>query len=404
MNSRLAHLQPYPFQRLAQLFEGTTPPADKSPIRLSIGEPKHAAPQMVIDSLKGSLENISHYPLTRGQDDLREAMAAWANRRFQLDNQPVDPNRHILPVAGTREALFSIAQAIIDTDNQGSNGKPVIICPNPFYQIYEGAAILAGAEPWFINTTAETGYKMDFSQVPGSIWARTQMVYVCSPGNPTGAVMNRGEFSALIDLAEQHDFIIVSDECYSEIYFDEATPPVGLLQVAAERNIKDFRRCLAFHSLSKRSNLPGLRSGFVAGDGELLKAYLQYRTYHGSTLSPPVQTASCLAWNDEQHVRDNRQAYRAKFDAVLEILEPVLDVSRPDAGFYLWPRTPVSDTEFARGLWNSEHVMVLPGQFLSRDTGTGNPGANHVRLALVATLEECIEAAKRIRRFTESLI
>lgn len=404
MNSRLAHLQPYPFQKLTQLFEGINPPEDKLPIRLSIGEPRHAAPQMVLESLSASLSTLAHYPLTRGQGNLREAIANWANRRFHLDEQPLDPVRHVLPVAGTREALFSIAQTVVDADGAKDPAeKPVVICPNPFYQIYEGAALLAGAEPYFINTTAETGHKMDFSQVPAAIWARTQMLYACSPGNPTGAVMNRDDLNQLLDLAEQHDFIIVADECYSEIYFDEAEPPLGLLQVAAERGIDDYRRCLVFHSLSKRSNLPGLRSGFVAGDGELMKHYLQYRTYHGCTLSPPVQNASIHAWNDEQHVRDNRAQYRAKFDAVLEILAPVLPVNRPEAGFYLWPETPISDTDFARGLWQQEHVMVLPGQYLSRDTAAGNPGQNHVRMALVATIEECVDAAQRIRRFVETL-
>ncbi|MBE9515516.1 MAG: succinyldiaminopimelate transaminase [Proteobacteria bacterium] len=404
MNSRLAHLQPYPFQRLAQLFEGCTPPEDKSPIRLSIGEPKHPAPQTVLDSLSDSLSTVASYPLTRGQEGLREAIANWANRRFSLDRLPLDPARHILPVAGTREALFSIAQTVVDADGSSDPAKkPVVICPNPFYQIYEGAAVLAGAEPYFINTTAETDYKMDFSQVPDDIWARTQLVYACSPGNPTGAVMNRDDLSQLLDLASQHDFIIVADECYSEIYFDGTEPPLSLLQVAAERGIDDYRRCLVFHSLSKRSNLPGLRSGFVAGDGELMKHYLQYRTYHGCTLSPPVQTASAVAWNDEAHVHDNREQYQQKFDVVLEILSPVLPVTRPEAGFYLWTQTPISDTEFARGLWQQEHVMVLPGQYLSRDTASGNPGQNHVRMALVATVEECVEAAQRIRHFVNNL-
>lgn len=401
MNSRLAHLQPYPFQKLAQLFAGISPPEDKTPIRLSIGEPKHPAPQLVLDSLAQNLDSIASYPLTRGQDKLREAIAGWCNRRFSLEKQPLDPARHVLPVAGTREALFSIAQAVIDSSC--TDDKPAVICPNPFYQIYEGAALLAGAEPWFINTTAETGYKMDFSQVPDPVWSRTQLVYTCSPGNPTGAVMDADDLNQLLDLANEHDFIIVADECYSEIYFDESAPPPGILQVAAQRGLDDYRRCLAFHSLSKRSNLPGMRSGFVAGDGLLMQYYLQYRTYHGCTLSPPVQIASIEAWNDETHVQENREQYRKKFAAVLDILSPVLPVKRPQAGFYLWTETPVSDTEFARGLWQQEHVMVLPGQYLSRDTATGNPGANHVRMALVANMEECIEAANRIRRFVESL-
>lgn len=400
MNPRLDRLQPYPFQRLAGLTAGITPPADKPRISLSVGEPKHAAPAAVLDTLRSNLDSLAQYPATRAQPDLRAAAAGWANRRFALDAQALDPERHVLPVAGTREALFSFAQAVIDNT---CPAKPVVVCPNPFYQIYEGATLLAGAEPYYLNTTTETAYKPDFSQVPVDIWQRTQLVYVCTPGNPTGAVMSEAELGALLDLADEHDFIVASDECYSEIYFDEAAPPPGLLQVAARRGVTDYRRSVVFHSLSKRSNLPGLRSGFVAGDGEVLAKYLQYRTYHGATISPPAQAASITAWRDEVHVLKNREAYRRKFDAVLDILSPVLAVERPDAGFYLWPRVPTDDETFTRELLAQENVMVLPGSYLSRDTHGGNPGRNHVRLALVATLEECIEAATRIRRFVESL-
>ena len=400
MNPRLARLHPYPFQKLASLFAGTTAPTDKSGISLAIGEPKHAAPSAVLEEIKRQLHGLSTYPSTQGVRGLREAIAEWATRRFALDRVALDPDRHVLPVSGTREALFSIVQAVIDTDVVA---RPVVIMPNPFYQIYEGAALLAGAEPYYLNTTPATGFKMDFSQVPADIWARTQLVFVCSPGNPTGTVLTHADWVQLIALAEQHDFVIAADECYSEIYFDETAPPVGLLEVANALEVKDFRRCLAFHSLSKRSNLPGLRSGFVAGDGEIMRRYLLYRTYLGNGLSPVVQAASVVAWRDESHVRDNRAQYRAKFAAVLDILQPVLDVSAPDAGFYLWPVTPNDDQTFARELYAQEYVSVLPGSYLSREAHGTNPGDRRARLALVAPLTDCIEAAQRIRRYAETL-
>ena len=307
----------------------------------------------------------------------------------------------MLPVAGTREALFSIAQAVVD--RKAHADQPVVISPNPFYQIYEGAALLAGARCFFLKTIEENDYRMDFARVPEDVWPQVQLVYICSPGNPTGKVMDRAELTHLIELAHKHNFLIASDECYSEIYFDEAKPPLGLLQVANELGIDDYRNCLVFHSLSKRSNLPGLRSGFVAGDGAVLAQYLQYRTYHGCALPPPTQAASVAAWSDEAHVVENRALYRKKFDAVLKILAPVLDVKKPEAGFYLWPKLPLDDEAFTRELYARENVLALPGSYLSRATAGGNPGTNRVRLALVAGHDECIEAAQRIRNYVESL-
>jgi N-succinyldiaminopimelate aminotransferase len=397
MNPHLSRLQPYPFERLAALKAGITPPADLHPIALSIGEPRHPTPALITETLIEHLHGLSVYPTTRGGDALRMAIARWAERRFALGDGGLDAQRQVLPVNGTREALFAFAQAVIEPGPEAA-----VLMPNPFYQIYEGAALLAGAEPVFLNTTAASGYTPDFDAVSAEQWRRCQLLYVCSPGNPTGAVLDIGTLQNLIRLADEHDFIIASDECYSEIYLDEARPPAGLLQAAAAMGRHDYRRCVVFHSLSKRSNAPGLRSGFVAGDADILQAFLLYRTYHGCAMSLAVQAASEKAWQDEAHVRANRDAYREKFAAVLEILQPVLAVSAPPASFYLWPEVPGSDTDFARELFAQEHVTVLPGSFLSRDTATGNPGAGHVRLALVAPLEDCIEAARRIRRFVEA--
>jgi N-succinyldiaminopimelate aminotransferase len=399
MNPKIAALHRYPFEKLADLLKGITPPAEKSAISLSIGEPKHAAPAFVLEEIRAHLNTISGYPVTKGIAELRQACAAWATRRFQLNRIALDPERHVLPVAGTREALFSIVQAVVDTSKE----RPVVILPNPFYQIYEGAVLLAGAEPYYLNTLPARGYRMDFSSVPDSVWRRTQLVFICTPGNPTGAVMSREDLVGLIELAERHDFLIASDECYSELYFDEAQPPPGLLQIANELGIDDYRRCLVFHSLSKRSNVPGLRSGFVAGDGDVMKEYLRYRTYHGPTLPVFTQKASIKAWNDEQHVRANRDLYRAKFDAVLEIIAPVLNVERPEAGFYLWPETPVDEERFTQALYQKENVLVLPGSYLSREAQGINPGQRRVRMALVASLAECVDAAQRVRRVVESL-
>jgi N-succinyldiaminopimelate aminotransferase len=397
MNSRLAGLQPYPFQKLAELIRGLTPPSGKSAIRLSMGEPQHAAPSFVLEALRANLNGLSHYPVTKGSIELRQSIANWANRRFKLKKSPLDPERHVLPCAGTREALFSIAQAVID--RRAHAEQPVAIMPNPFYQIYEGAALLAGARPYFLNTVATNHYRMDFTRIPAEVWKQVQLVYICTPGNPTGTVLRHADLAHLLELAERHDFLIASDECYSEIYFDEDNPPPGLLQVAHDLGIADYRRCLVFHSLSKRSNLPGLRSGFVAGDGAALDHYSQYRTYQGCALPPPTQAASITAWNDETHVRANRAQYRAKFDAVLEILGPEMKVEKPEASFYLWPETPQDDETFTRELYARENVLVLPGSYLSRDAQGTNPGHKRVRMALVASQEECVEAAKRIRSY-----
>ncbi|MFN2309475.1 MAG: succinyldiaminopimelate transaminase [Gammaproteobacteria bacterium] len=398
MNPDLQRLLPYPFERLAQLKTGITPPAGLAPVNLSIGEPKHQPPHFVAEQLISHLHGLASYPLTRGSDELRATIGAWLTRRFALPAGSIDPARHVVPVNGTREALFAFAQAVIDRSR-----APRVVMPNPFYQIYEGAALLAGAEPWFLNTLAATGYKPDFAAVPAQVWERCQLIYICTPGNPSGAVLDSAELQQLIELADRHDFVIASDECYSELYPDESHPPTGLLAAAAAMGRTDYRRCVVFHSLSKRSNLPGLRSGFVAGDAEVLAGFLRYRTYHGCSMPPATQAASIAAWRDESHVRENRELYRKKFAAMLDILGTVLDVRAPDASFYLWPRTPIDDAEFARGLFAQQNVTVLPGSYLSRDAHGGNPGRNHVRMALVAPLEECIEAARRLRTYVQSL-
>jgi len=400
MNARLAELQPYPFQRLTALIEGIEPPKDKPPIRLSIGEPQHAAPTLVLDSLAKNLNGVSTYPATKGSVALRQSIARWANRRFKLEQHPLDPEQHVLPVAGTREALFAIAQTVIAPRG---DTPPVVMMPNPFYQIYEGAALLAGARPYFLNTEETNDYRMDLASVPDQVWRQTQLLYVCSPGNPTGTVLTIRDWTRIIELSQRYGFVIASDECYSEIYFDEAAPPPGVLEAIAQMGVRDYKNCLAFHSLSKRSNLPGLRSGFVAGDAAILASFFSYRTYQGCALPPPIQAASIVAWDDEAHVRQNRDQYRAKFDAVLATLGDALEVRRPDASFYLWPRTPVDDETFTRELYRRENVLVLPGSYLSRSVDGINPGANRVRMALVAPAAECIEAAKRIRRHVESL-
>lgn len=401
MNPDLQRLLPYPFERLAQLKAGVVPPAGLAHINLSIGEPQHTPPHFVAEQLISHLHGLSNYPLTRGSDELRAAIAAWLAQRFDLPPTSIDPARHILPVNGTREALFAFAQAVIDR-----TCAPLVVMPNPFYQIYEGAAFLAGAEPWFLNTTAATGYRPDFSAVPAEVWERCQLIYICTPGNPSGAVLDTAALQQLIELADRYDFVIASDECYSELYPDENNAPTGLLAAAAATGRTDYRRCVVFHSLSKRSNLPGLRSGFVAGDADIMAGFLRYRTYHGCAMPPATQAASIAAWKDETHVRENRELYRRKFAAVLEILGDVLDVRRPDASFYLWPRTPLTlgdDTEFARGLFAQQNVTVLPGSYLSREAHGSNPGRNHVRMALVPPLEDCIEAAKRIRTYLQSI-
>ncbi len=398
MNPDLDKLHPYPFEKLQALKAGATPPADRPHIALSIGEPRQAAPAFVLDVLRDALDGAARYPLTRGEGALREAIAGWLARRFALPAGGVDPETQVLPVTGTREALFAFAQAVVDRTRDAA-----VLLPNPFYQIYEGAALLAGAEPVYLNTVAENRFLPDFDSVPEAVWDRCQLLYLCSPGNPTGAVIDIDTLRKVMELAERHDFVIAADECYSEIYFDEEHAPVGLLQAAVATGNPEFRRCVVFHSLSKRSNLPGLRSGFVAGDAEVLARFLRYRTYHGCAMPLHHQAASVAAWGDEAHVVENRQHYRERFDAVLEILQPVLPVERPEAGFYLWAPIPVPDTDFARDLYATENVTVLPGSYLSRPTPAGNPGAGRVRMALVAELDECVEAARRIRRFTETL-
>lgn len=404
MNPDLAKLQPYPFEKLARLKAQVTAPAELEHIALSIGEPKHTPPQFVLDCLAENMARIANYPTTKGLPELRSAIASWCENRFQLKAQSLDPETSVLPVNGTREALFAFAQAVIDR----SEHQPLVVSPNPFYQIYEGAAYLAGAEPHYLNCTADNDYLPDFDAVSDDIWARCQLLFLCSPGNPTGAVISTETYKKLIALADKHDFIIASDECYSELYFDEKNPPVGLLQACAEIGRDDYKNCVVFHSLSKRSNLPGLRSGFVAGDAEVLQKFLLYRTYHGCAMPVATQLASIAAWSDETHVKANRDLYRQKFDAVLEILDGVLDVSKPDASFYLWPKTPIAATEFAQGLFAQQNVTVLPGGYIARDaqganSDKENPGENHIRMALVAELDQCIEAAQRIKSYVQSL-
>jgi N-succinyldiaminopimelate aminotransferase len=396
MNPNLHRLEPYPFSKLQQLFSGLTPAANKAPIALSIGEPQHNSPAFVLKAIEDNLHRLANYPSTAGLRELREAIAAWLQRRYALPS--IDPDSQVLPVNGTREALFAFAQAVVTPGPEA-----LVMSPNPFYQIYEGAALLAGASPHFINCTTASGLLPDFSAVTEQQWQKCQLLYLCSPGNPTGAVMSLQQFQDIIRLAREYDFVIASDECYSEIYFDEGSPPPGLLEACAAMGDSEFRNCVVFHSLSKRSNLPGLRSGFVAGDPQLLRAFLQYRTYHGCAMPIHHQLGSIAAWNDEEHVKTNRQQYRDKFSVVLAELEGQLPVSAPDAGFYLWPETPVSDIEFARTLYTEEHVIVLPGRFLAREWNGINPGENRVRMALVATPEHCVEAARRIVRHLDRL-
>jgi N-succinyldiaminopimelate aminotransferase len=398
VNPLLAKLQPYPFEKLRQLFSGVTPNSAYTPISLGIGEPKHPTPAFIQQSLADNLDGLASYPTTAGSDALRAAICTWLERRYQLPK--LNPATDVLPVNGSREALFALAQAVIDPA-----AKAVVVCPNPFYQIYEGAAFLAGAESFFVNSDPARNFAPDFSTVPANVWPRVQLLYICTPGNPTGAVLTLEDWKELFALSDQHGFVIASDECYSEIYFG-GSKPLGALE-AAHKLGRGYERLIAFSSLSKRSNVPGMRSGFVAGDAAILKQFLLYRTYHGSAMSPSVQAASIVAWNDEAHVDENRAKYISKFGQVTPMLAEVLDVALPDAGFYLWAKvdklTKITDTEYAKRLYAEYNVTVLPGSYVARDAHGMNPGANRIRMALVAEVDECLEAARRIVEFTRKL-
>lgn len=394
MNPHLASLRPYPFERLNRLKAGVSPPASLPPIALSIGEPRHPAPDLVLEALRDNLPLLGSYPSTAGLPAFRSAAAAWLQRRYRLPAGSVDPDTMVLPVNGTREALFSFTQAMIDP-----GCDPLVLIPNPFYQIYEGAAVLAGASLHYLPTPATSHYLPDLDRVPTAVWKRCQILFLCTPANPTGAVMPLAFLRQALELAQRHDFVIASDECYADIHFDEEAPPPGLLQAAIAAGHGRFERCMVFHSLSKRSSVPGLRSGFVAGDPQLISAFLTYRTYHGCAMPLHVQHASIAAWEDDAHARANRRLYAQKFEAVLPILARVLDVQRPDAAFYLWPDVRGDDQAFVRELFRSRNVTALPGSFLAREIDGINPGAGRVRLSLVASVEECVQAAERIRDF-----
>ena len=393
MNPRLDTLQPYPFEKLRALLAQSNPAASGlRPINLSIGEPKHPAPECVKTAIIGGLDGLSVYPPTKGDPKLRQAISAWLGRRYDMPCP--DPETQILPALGSREALFAFGQVILDGSKDG-----LVVCPNPFYQIYEGAALLGGATPYYVNSDPAKNFRCDWSTVPHEVWARTQLLFVCSPGNPAGNVMPLSDWKILFELSDRYNFVIASDECYSEIFLDETNPPLGGMQAAYQLGRTDFQNLMSFSSLSKRSNVPGMRSGFVAGDAKLIAKFLLYRTYHGSALSPVVSAASIAAWNDEAHVIENRAQYRAKFDAVLPILQPVLNVERPDASFYLWAGTPGPDAEFVRDLLTHTNVTLLPGSYVGRTVEGLNPGMNRIRIALVAPLADCVEGAHRIADF-----
>ena len=399
MNPALGRLVAYPFERLAALKAPLTPPAGLRHIALSIGEPKHAAPPFVVQALERSLGELGSYPATRGLDETRHAAARWLERRFGLPSEAVDAARMVLPVNGTREALFAFAQAAVDP----TAVRPLVLMPNPCYQIYEGAALLAGAEPGYLDTTADNGYLPDLDAVDEESWRRCQLLFLCSPGNPTGRVMSRDYLRRALELATRHDFMIAADECYADIYDDESAPPPSLLQVAHAMGNTAFRHCMVFHSLSKRSSVPGLRSGFVAGCPDVMAKFLLYRTYHGCAMPLPTQRASIAAWNDDAHVTTNRALYREKFDRVLPLLAPVLEVERPEGGFYLWQTVPGDDAAFAAGLFAGQNVTVVPGSYLARESVAGNPGRGRIRISLVASVDDCVEAAGRIRDYAASL-
>jgi len=409
MNPLLAKLQPYPFERLKQLFQSVTPNPAYKPISLGIGEPKHATPEFIKNALTNALTGLASYPATVGEPQLRESFTGWLQRRYSIE---VNPATQVLPINGSREALFAFTQVIVNPQQStvvnGQALPPVVLCPNPFYQIYEGAALLAGAEPYYANSDPARNFGVDWQSVPQTVWQRTQMIFVCSPGNPAGAVMPLSEWQILFNLSDRYGFVIASDECYSEIYFrDDVPPPLGGLEAAVKLGRKDFKNIVSFTSLSKRSNVPGMRSGFVAGDADVIKKFALYRTYHGSAMSPVVQAASIAAWNDEDHVIENRALYKDKFMQVTPLLAEVLEVSLPDAGFYLWAKIPaklgLSDTEFAAALLAQYNVTVLPGSYLARESQGINPGEQFIRMALVANSAECIEAAQRIVAFVKSL-
>ena len=397
MNPDLDRLQPYPFEKLRGLFKDTTPNPALSAIALAIGEPKHPTPPLITDALADNLSGLARYPLTLGSESLRATIAAWLKRRYDLNQ--IDPHTQVVPTLGSREAIFSLAQTIIDRGKPGAT----VICPNPFYQIYEGAALLAGATPYFINNVADNNFRYDVSAVSEAVWARTQLVYACSPANPTGKVMSLEEWEQLFNLSDRYGFVIVSDECYSEIYLDNANPPLGALEAAQALGLDGYARLVAMGSLSKRSNVPGMRSGYAVGDAAILKQFTLYRTYHGSAMGPAVQAASEVAWKDEAHVIENRRLYREKFRAFYDIVHPVLPLVMPDASFYFWVKTPIADTEFARRLYQDQHLTVLAGSYLGRVAHGINPGENYVRLAMVSPLNECIEAAHRMTNFIQSL-
>ncbi len=398
MNSRLDALQPYPFERLSALCAGVTPACAFEPVKLSIGEPQHQPPAEVMEALQQALTAVVRYPPTAGSPRLREVISKWLISRFSLQPGSLDPAINVLPVAGTREALFAIAQCVFDS---ADTARRHVLMPNPFYQIYEGAALLAGADPWFYNSPASLAYQPDFHSIPPAVWKSCQMLYICTPGNPSGAVLPLSTMMHLIELSERYNFVIVSDECYSEIYNDESSPPAGLLQAARQCGNDNYKNCIVFNSLSKRSNLPGLRSGFVAGDAAIIKSFLLYRTYHGCAMPGHTDAASIAAWSDEAHVTANRSLYQAKFDKVLDILAGPLNLKKPAAGFFLWPDLKRDDTEFTRELFAQKNVLALPGSYLSRKAQGTNPGTNHVRLALVAPIAQCTDAAKRIADYLD---
>ncbi|KZM40761.1 succinyldiaminopimelate aminotransferase [Marinomonas sp. SBI22] len=393
MNPSINELHPYPFEKLAKLLADITPNKDLELIKLTIGEPQHPAPQFVLDTLAQNLDKVSKYPGTKGTPELRQSIANWASKRFQLSQ--LDPDTQVLPVTGTREALFAITQTLVDSTKPNAT----VISPNPFYQIYEGATILAGAKLHFLAGNPEQNYKIDYTDISDEVWQDTQILFTCSPNNPNGYVTTLKDYEFLLKKSAEFDFTIIADECYSEIYFDENTKPTGLLEACQRLDNQEYKNCLVFHSLSKRSNLPGLRSGFVAGDADILASFLLYRTYHGCAMALQTQIASISAWNDEEHVLENRNLYREKFEQVLEILTPVMKVSKPDAGFYLWPQLDIDDEVFCQKLYQEEAVLVLPGRYLAREVEGINPAKNHVRMALVATTQDCVEAASRIKRF-----